>query len=303
MSGPGCSVTGPAESFRIRPIGTIDEYHACEDLQRAAWGFESDLDIVPLTQLVAATRAGGLVLGAFDAEERLGGFCYSFLGRDAAGDLHYSHMTAVHPDLKAGGLGARLKWAQRSVVLDRGIERIVWTYDPLESLNGYFNFSKLGVLVDVYWENLYGRTASALHAGTPTDRFRAEWWLRSERVLARERGERSEPARALAAEPDGLPLALAAATVDPHAPPGVPRTDLDADRLLVQIPSSIQAVKKHAPEAALDWRMVTREVFGHYLGAGWTVVECVRTAEEPARTLYLLERRAPADDLRRSSAP
>ena len=73
--------------WTIRRVAAIDEYHACEELQRRAWEFGGDLDIVPLTQLVAAQKAGGIVLGGFDARGTMHGFCYGFVGRRDDGQL------------------------------------------------------------------------------------------------------------------------------------------------------------------------------------------------------------------------
>lgn len=283
------------DGWEIRRVQRIHEYHACEEVQRQAWNFDTDLDVIPLTQLVAAQKAGGLVLGAFDSEDRLRGFCYGFLGRDDDGRLlHYSHMTAVDPRLRAAGLGARLKWAQRAAVLEQGIDLMIWTFDPLESLNAYFNFSKLGVVAARYLEDLYGTTSSELHRGSPTDRFLAEWRLRSEPVRRRLQGKAGAAAEALARDPQALPVVLAAVEHGTPSGPGEPELGRDDDRLACEIPSAIQEVKRADPEAALAWRLATRAVFSHYLSRGWLVRECVRTREHRPRTLYLLEREATA---------
>ena len=57
-----------------------------------------------------------------------------------------------------------------------------WTFDPLELKNARFNLTRLGAIVRRYIPNCYGITASPLHAGLPTDRLVAEWWLDSDRV-------------------------------------------------------------------------------------------------------------------------
>ena len=54
-----------------------------------------------------------------------------------------------------------------------------WTYDPLVAVNAHLNFNRLGVVVDEYVENVYGESGSPLHKGAPTDRFIAQWWMRS----------------------------------------------------------------------------------------------------------------------------
>lgn len=280
-------------ALELRPIRTVDEYHACEELQRRAWGFETDLDVVPLTQLVAASKSGGILLGAFDAGSRLRGFTYGFLGQLPEGRrLVYSHMTAVAPELKASGLGRRLKWAQRDAALSLGIDLMVWTYDPLESLNGYFNFSKLGVIAAAYWPNLYGETSSQLHRGTPTDRLRADWYLSAPRVESRRVGRCGALAERAATRPEAFPVALAAAA-DGGAGPGPVDLALTDEHVLCEVPGEIQSLKRSDPAAALAWRMATRELMTHYLAHGYFVRECVRTAVAPRRTLYLLQRGAP----------
>jgi predicted GNAT superfamily acetyltransferase len=52
----------------------------------------------------------------------------------------------------------------------------------LQLKNAHFNIERLGAIVRRYIPNLYGRTSSPLHAGLPTDRLVAEWWVRSQRV-------------------------------------------------------------------------------------------------------------------------
>jgi predicted GNAT superfamily acetyltransferase len=57
-----------------------------------------------------------------------------------------------------------------------------WTFDPLELKNAYFNIERLGAIVRRFTRNQYGTTSSRLHAGLPTDRCTAEWWMASDRV-------------------------------------------------------------------------------------------------------------------------
>lgn len=274
--------------MEIRRLRSIDELRACERLQRHAWEMDTDLDVVPVTHLVASDKAGGILLGAF-LEDRLAGFCYGFLGRHEGRLLHWSHMTAVESGYRDSGIGAALKWAQRRRALEQGLDLMAWTYDPLESRNAYFNFSKLGILARRYWRDVYGETGSPLHHGIPTDRFLAEWYLRSPRVGARARGEPSRIVDELAAGPD-LPFVLEADRSGPVPRPRQPGVELEARRLLCEIPGDIQAVKSADLEAARSWRDVTRELFTRGFEAGYRVRECIRTREARPRTCYLLER-------------
>ena len=113
------------------------------------------------------------------------GFVYSMPAIKDGRATQWSHMLGVAPEMRAAGLGRRLKLAQRQAALDMGLDLIEWTYDPLQAANAHLNFAKLGVVVEEYEENIYGESSSPLHRGTPTDRFVAEWRLREPHVERR----------------------------------------------------------------------------------------------------------------------
>src|SRR6185295_20426367 len=125
-------------SITIRDIDEPAEMRAVEELQKEVWGIP-DLDVVPLTHLVAAKEAGGVLIGAFDGET-LVGFVYGFPSFEHGQVAHHSHMLAVKPVYRNYDLGRRLKLAQREHVIAQGMELISWTFDPLQSLNAHFNF-------------------------------------------------------------------------------------------------------------------------------------------------------------------
>ena len=278
-------------TYNLRCLETYDDYHACERLQKHAWGFSDALDVIPLTNLVTAQKWGGLVLGAFDEGGELHGFCYGFLGRDPEGRLvHCSHMLAVDERARNRGLGARLKWAQRDYVLAHGVDMIVWTFDPLESINACLNFGKLGGLSDDYVINLYGETASKLHAGTTTDRLTIKWLIDSPRVKKRATGEAGAVVGRLIAGGLEAPWALQA----DGSGPGEPDLELDAPRILCEIPVNVQDVKVHDHRAAVAWREATQGVFNAYFERGYYVRECVHLGATQSsvgpQTAYLLEK-------------
>ncbi|MDR5728757.1 MAG: GNAT family N-acetyltransferase [Terriglobia bacterium] len=132
---------------------------------------------------VVAGAIGGQVFGAWDGT-KLVGYVVAVPGvRDGFSYLH-SHMLAVSPEYRNRGIGKMLKIAQREDALTRGINLIEWTFDPMETKNAYFNIERLGAVVRRYTPDFYGLSTSPLHGALPTDRLHAEWWLKSERVLA-----------------------------------------------------------------------------------------------------------------------
>ncbi len=179
-----------ASEFTIRHLHELYEFQQCVDIQGAVWGYE-DNDIVPRRMFLLAQRIGGQVIGGFkqDGTDRtMAGFAMALPAyRDGQVYLH-SHMLAVLPEYRNSGLGKRLKLAQRDDALARGIERMEWTYDPLEIKNAYLNLAKLGAISRRYQPDFYGPSSSPLQGGLPTDRLYAEWILRSSRVEAALRG-------------------------------------------------------------------------------------------------------------------
>ncbi|PYS40368.1 MAG: hypothetical protein DMF71_13430 [Acidobacteria bacterium] len=167
----------------IRDIEHLSEMSEVETLQKDVWGSD-DLDVVPLTMLVATREVGAVLVGAYDGAS-LVGFVYGFPGYENGRLVHHSHMLAVKSAYRNFNLGYKLKLAQRERVLAQGINRITWTFDPLQSLNAYFNFGKLGVLADTYKINFYGEATSSFLHQIGTDRLWVTWSLDSPRVRER----------------------------------------------------------------------------------------------------------------------
>ena len=91
----------------IRAIDDRAEVRAVEELQKDVWGIP-DVEVVPLTQMVAAAEAGGVLLGAFDGGDLIG-FVYGFVGLERGRMTHHSHMLAVKPGYRNFNIGYRLK--------------------------------------------------------------------------------------------------------------------------------------------------------------------------------------------------
>jgi predicted GNAT superfamily acetyltransferase len=161
--------------IEIRRCHGADEMQQCVELQRHAWGF-SDLELVPRRMFVVAEKIGGHVLGAWHGKH-LAGFAMALPALRHDGAFLHSHMLAVDAPYRRQGLAHRLKMAQREDGLRRGIRRMEWTFDPLQTGNAYFNLQKVGAVARRYLPAHYGVSSSRLQAGLPTDRLVAEWHL------------------------------------------------------------------------------------------------------------------------------
>lgn len=163
----------PAE---IRELCSLAELNEAEALQVAVWG---EGDIPDNTDIMLAIQhEGGLLAGAF-VDGRMLGFLFAFPTCDPR--IQHSHRLAVHPDSQGLGLGGKLKWFQRDWCLERGIDLVRWTYDPLRRVNANLNIAKLGATADIYHEDYYGQM-EGINAGVPSDRLVAEWHLNAKNV-------------------------------------------------------------------------------------------------------------------------
>jgi predicted GNAT superfamily acetyltransferase len=178
------------KEIQIRPLREHAEFDLCAEVQDVVWSYEPSARMSQKAFLLA-TQIGGQVLGAFDGDIMVG-YAMSLPGvRNGHAYLH-SHHLAVLPAWRNGGVGRRLKLAQRDDALARGIELIEWTFDPLEIKNAHLNIARLGAIARRYRHNFYGHTSSPLQGGLPTDRLVAEWWLKSDRVERILRGEQPQ---------------------------------------------------------------------------------------------------------------
>jgi len=165
----------------VRALADNSELREAVRLQKVIWGF-SDLDLLPFRMFVVAAKVGGQVLGAFDGP-RMAGFCIAIPGLKPGGKYYlHSHMMGVIEEYRNRGIARMLKLAQRAEALERGLELIEWTFDPLEIKNSHFNMARLGAVARRFVANQYGASSSPLHGGLPTDRLVAEWWIASPRV-------------------------------------------------------------------------------------------------------------------------
>ena len=174
----------------LRSCQGIEEMDACVQIQIDTWGY-NDGDVIPRRMFTVAQKVGGQVMGAFSPEGKMVGFAMAIPGikpprQPGAAPTPYlhSHMLAVSPAQRNGGIGRHLKLYQRREALSRGVKLMEWTFDPLEIKNAFLNIHRLGVIVRSYTPNFYGVSSSRLQAGLPTDRLHAEWWMDSDRVRA-----------------------------------------------------------------------------------------------------------------------
>lgn len=234
-------------TIEIRHIESLAEMREVERLQREIWGVD-DLEVYPALALKPQTEVGGILMGAF-ADGRMVGFVFGFPGILDGETIIHSDMLGISEGYRSHNLGYLLKLAQREAAIERGVKRITWTFDPLQSRNAHFNFSKLGVIADRYYVDYYGVTSSFLHR-FGTDRLWVTWLLNSEKTKT--------------AAPGDLDLIPHLVRVGENLEPL--SDSLGDSQAVIEIPAEITAHHEL-------WRGATRKAFTGAIDAGYVVEE------------------------------
>jgi predicted GNAT superfamily acetyltransferase len=262
--------------IEVRRLKDPEEYRMVTETEVSVWGVMDYTSVVAHHVLIAADRRGGLVLGAFEKDTgRMVGFVFGFPAISPDGRLyHYSHMTGVVPEYRYKGLGYILKLMQREYVLKQGLDLIAWTYDPLQSPNAKFNIGKLGVIVRKFYINYYGELRDSINIGMPTDRFEAEWWIKSKLVEDKLKGLLRPPTL------DTLIKLGGEVVTNVEFSNNLPvltnyNLDINSKLVLIEIPEDLSKLRSDN-NLLLKWRLGLREVFNRYLNElNYVVVEFV----------------------------
>lgn len=272
-----------APAVTVRPVASVAEYRACQELQRRAWGISEDGYVVPVATMISVQHAGGLVLGAFIAKgdpdgerERLAGFAFAYLGRVRGRWALYSQLAAVDESLRDLGLGGRLKQAQREWAGAQGLALVAWSFDPLQAGNANFNLHKLGAVCRTYHPNYFGERSDALNAGLESDRLLAEW-----PVDDRPRAWLSDNAH---------PLDLVRSAPEP-AEVWDEAAATAARPLRIEIPADIAALRAHDLPLAAAWQQAVRAAFLRAFAAGYVAMDVQREDSAAGRRVsYVLRK-------------
>jgi predicted GNAT superfamily acetyltransferase len=278
------------QSITIRDLVSIADLSQLKAVEKQVWRLD-DADTLPLSLAIAGKAAGNIFVGAFDNDrdkDQLVGFAFGFLGREHGVTTIHSHMLAVLDQYRHLDLGSRLKQAQRERAMAIGIQEMTWTFDPLQSRNAHFNFSKLGVVSDSYKVDFYGPATSSMLHQNGTDRLWVRWMLKSKRVRDRLAGKnaRSETF-------DVMKLLAPLVRFDPSGKPG--RADLGESlarqRVSIEVPGDILQIERADMDLAHEWRDATRWAFREAVKAGFVVAEFCRSIRgQQGPGAYLLER-------------
>ncbi len=235
---------------QVRTLTDLSDLDVARRLFDTVWPSPSGSTQVQANLLKALVHAGGYASAAYRDGQPVAA-AMGVVGRhesDGAWHVHlHSHMAAVLEPYRDQHIGSALKLHQRAWCLERGIDTVVWTFDPLVRRNAIVNLTKLGTDVEGYEIDFYGSMDDAINADDPSDRVFAWWRLTSARATEALRGR--------------LPrLDVAALLADGR------------DVREVDLPEDIVALRETDRAASRRWRVAVRMGLLGAFGAGYRVV-------------------------------
>lgn len=211
----------------IRMIEDVGDVFAAAAVLSEVWG--GDRTGMPPNLLRALAHSGNYAAALFDGARMVGASVAFFAAPDER-SMH-SHITGILPSHRGRGLGRAVKAHQREWALERGIERITWTFDPLVARNAHLNLAVLGARAVSYLVDHYGPMDDGVNRGDESDRILVSWDL--------------------------------AAPAETPAPATVEAS--------VAVPEDIETLRREHPEAAARWRHRVRDELAAHQVAGLVI--------------------------------
>ncbi|MER2154837.1 MAG: GNAT family N-acetyltransferase, partial [Solibacillus sp.] len=257
----------------IKELTTLEEMQQVQVLEQQIW----QTSPLPTHQTLTAVKHGGIMVGAYEGETLIG-FSYGFAALNNGKTYLCSHMLGIDEAYRSQKIGEKLKDAQREIAIQKGYDLMVWTFDPLETRNGYLNLTKLNGICDMYLENCYGEMQDGFNKGLPSDRFEVHWHLTSDYVAQSIQPdiENPEPLGEMVWEQDNL------CRITLH------NVDFTKSVYALPVPKDFQQLKASSQLHAMHWRLAVRETCQALFAAGYTAV---RLQQQEAWNEYIFVRK------------
>ncbi|MBN2517728.1 MAG: GNAT family N-acetyltransferase, partial [Candidatus Altiarchaeota archaeon] len=246
--------------IEVRELRDTEEFYDILKVQEAV-GFAPGVGTVAphLFKAVAMKEPPmGMVLGAYGGGEMIG-YLYEF--PTSLQEEHYMHGVHVIPKCQGLGVGERMMLRMREIALERGINVVYWTYDPLEGKNASLYIRKCGARGVRYYKAYYKDVQGGFSDAVSNDRFLAKWELKTIG------GQKPEGVL------DKIPIVEGGS-----APQG--------KEVLVEIPTDFTSLMGRDIGGARGWRMKTSKLFDRYVTkSGYNAVNFLQFR---GRNFYLL---------------
>ncbi|MEM3398969.1 MAG: hypothetical protein QW724_05440 [Nitrososphaerota archaeon] len=271
--------------FKIVRITDRESFKQLEFFQTVFFGRG---DIIPYHVLIAFQEIGGVVLVAYDENNRPIGLLCGYNSFKNGEVFHYIHFCGVLPEYSHTDLSKQLRMTARESLLEEGIRQAMWLIDPLNPVEAYMSIHKLGGVAREYIRNFYGLMRDPQNRGLESDRLIVRWDLDSKEV--KEKLSREVEEEVSEVNLDILEKSVLVVRDGSFKRILDYRLNLNNDKLCLEIPTNIESIKKKDLSIAIEWRETTRKIFEHYLPRGYAVTEVLKNLRNDC-CYYILEKK------------
>lgn len=267
------------QEYKFKAIKTPEEFSKAQEVLRKGFGWEA-IEIPPIHILALFEDTGGGCFSAFNKNGDMVGFAGGMGGGfdklTGKPSLISSMLAMKGVENRSGGIGKELKIIQAYFAKQAGYDSMRWLYDPERGENASLNMRKLGARAEEFWIDKYGRMASDVFGGIPTDRFRAVWRFTDSDTISKILGLVEAPKLK-----DVKDVEIATETNLPNI-----------DKVLVEISSDIDKIGTDSEK--YDRRMKLRKILSTYFfDRNFIATQFVSEVENEVRkNYYVLEPQA-----------
>jgi len=254
--------------IRIKNIKTIENIKTIIKLHKSIWGLD-DFEITPPHIYKATLQTGGHILIAYKNKEPAG-FIYGFPGFDGGGSRYfYIHNLGVEKKFRSLGIGLKLNFQLRKILLKESYSTVKWTFDPLESTNANLYIGKMGGIVEDYIKNYYGEMTDKLNKNISSDRLIIKWEIKSSRVVKKLNSGDSFFTR------NDVEKSKCLNFISKDNKPKNNNYNSDSNFYFLEIPSNYHEIKANSFNIIKEWRVYVRNILQSFLEKGFIIADTV----------------------------
>jgi len=276
-------------TIAVRPLHTLEDLRAAVALQQTLLG-ERAHSIWRLPHLLHVQQSGGLLLGAHETttqvSDTLHGILIDLIAEVDGYPARRTVVWGVDTKSRNRGIGLGLRKVERRSLQKLGVDLVYWDVDPLSSVELHIALNKLGGIVTGYSCHALGSSNNAHPPQLATDLVRVEWWIDSPLVTGRMEHGHSPPHQQIGLHEMAV---LTKTTILPTGVRGLIDCDqgAKADHVLTEIPENLLDLQARDREAAIQWRVRSRDFMGQLFQLGYLGVGLIH---EGGRSFFLLKK-------------
>ncbi|SHE52576.1 Predicted acetyltransferase, GNAT superfamily [Seinonella peptonophila] len=257
-------------NVEIRKVNTYKELKNLAKLRKALWPDDGE---VALDHMKFIAAHGGIILGAY-VKDQCVGYLYSFPGYQQKQVYLILQNIGVRSDYRQQKIGEALMKRLQLEALELGYDEIIWTFEPLESINAHLYLHKMGAVVTEYLINCYENNQSKL----PIDRFLAHWNITHT--------QSSHLAEQLDTSINHTYMIDHKNRTQDQLEPEILNK---STYVLIPIPSNFSTIRSN--KETHSWRFFTRSIFHQLLHLNWEVFDLLKNRFSDESIYYYVARK------------